>query len=281
MASRVDDRERARQADHTRCPHRACEQVFPIPEGFFGRPGRCPACGAALTLRPLFVWEAMERRELAYRAGDAAWLARREGAHLPPKGLRREAQCFHREAEETSEELRFDLRYEAGSDRPTPRIARCDELVVVLDDLRSQWNVGAIFRSAEGLGWGAVHLVGITPMPPAPGLSRVALGAEEQLPWDYHARVLELHAALVARGFTFVLLEQTDDAVDLEQLAVPEKLALVVGNEVGGVSAELLSCCPKRVAIPMAGQKASLNAAVAFGIAAHGLARAWRQAYAD
>lgn len=262
----------------SRCPHRGCDEVFEIPEGQVGRAGRCPACGAPLTLRPLPVWDEMERRERAFRANDGAWIQRHERAPRPPGGERRRRQCFHApdDADPAARDqaLRQDLRYEAGRDLPAPRGARDEGLAVVLDDLRSQWNVGAIFRTAEALGWGRVHLVGITPMPPAPGLVRVALGAERQLPWDYHARALDLLDQLEGDGYEVWLLEQTDDAVPLAQLeaALPERLALVVGNEVGGVSPELLAACPRRVAIPLAGRKASLNAAVAFGIAAQQLA---------
>jgi tRNA G18 (ribose-2'-O)-methylase SpoU len=111
-------------------------------------------------------------------------------------------------------------------------------------------------------------LCGITPIPPAKRVTRVSLGAEDILPWEYHASSLAGVRQLQAEGFTLVALEVTSDAVTLDSFIPPEKCALIIGNEVSGVSKEVLAACGTRVAIPMAGRKASLNAAIAFGIAA-------------
>jgi tRNA G18 (ribose-2'-O)-methylase SpoU len=187
----------------------------------------------------------------------------------------RQRRLLYHEPRAPSSERRHDVQYEPSVDHPTPRQAPIPQLVVVLDDLRSQWNVGSIFRTVDGAGWGGIHLCGITPMPPSRGLLRVSLGAEEYVPWDYRAQVLETLAGRAGAGFTPVALEQTDDACDLYAFDPPRRMALVVGNEVAGVSREALQTCPARVCIPLFGRKASLNAAVAFGVAALELRRRW------
>ena len=220
--------------------------------------------------RPLAIWDRIERREAAFAAGHQAGLQRLAELSGKPFSAKRTQVLCHRE-QRAGNDLgpHYDPMYEAGADYSAPRREARTELCVVLDDLRSQWNVGAVFRSAECLGWGQIRLCGITPIPPAPGLVRVSLGAESTVRWHYHAHIVACLRALAAEGYTLIALEQTADALALDDAPAPAKLALVLGNEVGGVSPEALAQCALRVAIPLAGRKASLNVAVAFGIAGH------------
>jgi tRNA G18 (ribose-2'-O)-methylase SpoU len=244
-----------------------------VADASVGRPVRCEACGRDFTARPRELWSILERREAKLRRGDprGALGARERSAepqrrwldHPPPEGDPRGAT------------LARDAAYEASVDR-RERAEPAVDIVGVLDDVRSQWNVGAIFRTAEAAGFAGLTLAGITPSPPAAGVLKTALGAEEMLPWTYRASVVE---ALQDAGRELVALELTPDSTSVFDFEPPKKLALVAGNEVAGVSAEARALCPRRIHIPMAGRKGSLNVAVAFGVAAFALARAWRRAH--
>ncbi len=145
-------------------------------------------------------------------------------------------------------------------------------LVVVAHDLRSAYNVGSIFRTADSAGLAGVVLAGFTATPDHRGVAKTALGAQDAVPWrhteDVHAALAELRA----QGYTIAALERTPDAVDPS--AVPASafpLALVLGNEVHGVPPDVLAAADLVVGLPQYGVKASLNVSVAFGVAAYGL----------
>ena len=140
-------------------------------------------------------------------------------------------------------------------------------MVVVLDNIRSLLNVGAIFRAADGMGVEKLMLCGITGYPPQGGIAKTALGAEESVPWEYHQDAAAVVMALKDNGFEIVLLEQTHEALSLEMYVPKGPVCLVVGNEVDGVSEGLLPLADAAVEIPMTGIKNSLNVAVAFGVA--------------
>ncbi len=142
-------------------------------------------------------------------------------------------------------------------------------LEVILDNLRSAWNVGSIFRSADGAGVARLHLCGITPDPENPAVRKTALGAEKCVPWVAHADGVEAARALRSSGAVLWALEGGPDAEPLIRVPVPENttLALVVGSELGGVDPGILDVCDRIVYLPMAGTKTSLNVAVACGIA--------------
>ncbi len=153
--------------------------------------------------------------------------------------------------------------------------------VVLLDDIRSLWNVGSTFRTADACGVERLLLTGITGCPPRQEISKTALGAEESVAWSYHADPLEALEEVSTAGYTPVALESSDRAVPLQQMRWPDRLCLVVGNEVAGVSKALLTDCAHRVFIPMGGVKESFNVAVAFGIAAHHAAMALAPAHPE
>jgi tRNA G18 (ribose-2'-O)-methylase SpoU len=141
-------------------------------------------------------------------------------------------------------------------------------LVAVVDNIRSLWNVGSIFRSADACGVRELVLTGISGCPPRPEISKTALGAEQAVPWSYRADPLEALERLRGEGYGTVALETSPEAVPLTGMRWPLRTCLVVGNEVAGVSPPLLEACEHHVRIPMYGIKNSLNVAVAFGIAA-------------
>lgn len=146
-------------------------------------------------------------------------------------------------------------------------------LSVLVEDVRSLWNVGSIFRSADGAGFGQLHLSGITGCPPRKEIAKVSLGAEDHLSWKYYLSAVDIIPQLRADGVMIVGLERNADSIDLKrtldvgQLRTP--LCLVVGNEVTGLSVETLQMCDVVCHLPMRGFKESLNVAVAFGIASY------------
>jgi tRNA G18 (ribose-2'-O)-methylase SpoU len=143
----------------------------------------------------------------------------------------------------------------------------------VLEDIRSLWNVGAIFRTADGAGFAPLYLCGITGCPPHKAIAKTSLGAEETVPWEHCASTLEILPQLRAAGIRLVALEKTDQSVPLQEAvaagAVKPPLCLIVGNEVAGLSAETLGAADMHCHLPMRGVKGSLNVAVAFGVAAY------------
>jgi len=159
----------------------------------------------------------------------------------------------------------------ADPDRP----ARFSAL---LEDIRSLWNVGSIFRSADGAGFGELYLCGITGCPPNKAIAKTSLGAEEHLAWAHHNNALDVLPKLVAKGVQIVALEKTETSVLLDDAiksgALKPPLCLIVGNEVAGISAEGLSQAALVCHLPMRGMKTSLNVAVAFGIAAYAIRQA-------
>lgn len=142
-------------------------------------------------------------------------------------------------------------------------------LEALLDNVRSLFNVGSIFRSADGAGLQRLHLCGITPTPENPKLAKTALGAEQAVDWHYQRNGVDAVAALRSQGFTIWALEEHPQAESLMTVTLPQQpLVLVVGSEVTGVDPGILAHCDKIVAIPMYGVKRSLNVATAFGVAA-------------
>jgi len=148
------------------------------------------------------------------------------------------------------------------------------KISAILDNIRSAWNVGAIFRTADGLGVNKLYLCGITPTPENESVHKTSLGAEESLTWEYAPNALEMAKKLKIEGYRLIALEQDKRAIQIGAIsfAVPdERIVVVVGNEVTGVDPEILDLCDKIIYIPMRGQKKSFNVEVAFGIAVHTL----------
>ena len=141
-------------------------------------------------------------------------------------------------------------------------------VVLVLDNVRSAHNVGSAFRTADAFGVDKVYLGGICPVPPSPELRKVALGAEEVVPFEHVSDVKALVHNLQAQGFTVIAVEQTVHSVKLGDFhrEAGRKYALVFGNEVDGVQQEVVDACDFSLEIPQRGTKHSLNVSVSVGI---------------
>ncbi len=154
------------------------------------------------------------------------------------------------------------------SQEEAARIANRLPIVIVVDNVRSLFNVGSIFRSADGAGVAHLYLCGITPTPANPKLAKTALGAELTVPWRYFANSLDCIAQLQRAGYCLWALEETPAALSIFDAPLPvAPLALIVGNEVSGIDPALLAAADVTVALPMYGTKRSLNVATAFGAA--------------
>lgn len=147
---------------------------------------------------------------------------------------------------------------------------------VVLDNLRSAFNVGSIFRTADAGAVSHLHLCGMTAHPPHRKLEKTALGAFDYVPWTYYERNVDAVEGLKTQGILTVAVEITDDAVPLAEFVWPQPVAIVLGNEVTGVAARVLKRCDAVVAIPMHGYKNSINVATAFGIVLYDILGRWR-----
>ena len=150
------------------------------------------------------------------------------------------------------------------------------ERAVLLDNIRSAWNVGSIFRSADGFGFTHAYLCGITPTPENDGVQKTSLGAEDSVPWSYHKDAVQLVKGLKREGWVILGLEEDPRGIvvnefDFTNGGIRRDTALLVGNEITGVDPELLELCDQIISIPMRGDKKSLNAAIAFGVAAYAL----------
>ncbi len=150
-------------------------------------------------------------------------------------------------------------------------------IFALAENIRSLYNVGALFRTAEGAGVTELYLTGISGCPPHKEIRKVALGAEENVPWQYHKDSLAIVHQLQQKGVRIVALETVPQSVQYDEVDWQFPLCLVVGNEYHGISAELMQEADLIVSIPMRGRKVSLNVAVAFGIAVYELARAAQQ----
>ena len=141
-------------------------------------------------------------------------------------------------------------------------------LVVVMDNVRSMHNVGAAFRTADAFLIEKIVLCGITPQPPHREIHKAALGATESVDWEYYEDVAEALQVLKKDQYNIVGIEQTTDSVLLTDYKVDntQKYAVVLGNEVDGVSNEALPLCDTLIEIPQLGTKHSLNVSVCGGV---------------
>jgi 23S rRNA (guanosine2251-2'-O)-methyltransferase len=143
--------------------------------------------------------------------------------------------------------------------------------VVVIHNVRSALNVGSIFRTADAAGVGKIYVCGYSPTPKHDKVRKTALGAEESVPWECHRQTWRLLERLKQEGYRIVALEQTKGSENVFTFRPRFPVALVVGNEVRGLSRPILDRADAVIEIPMRGAKESLNVAVAFGIAAYQL----------
>jgi 23S rRNA (guanosine2251-2'-O)-methyltransferase len=178
-------------------------------------------------------------------------------------------------------------REDSESAKNCKKEERGKNFAVLLDNIRSAWNVGSILRSADGFGFTHAYLCGIAPTPENETVQKTSLGAEESVTWSYHKDALKLVKGLKKEGWKIFALEEDERAIAITNASTAgldtiskntrstrpsaQREVLIVGNEVTGVDPELLDLCDTIYYIPMHGQKRSFNVAIAFGIAAYAL----------
>lgn len=145
----------------------------------------------------------------------------------------------------------------------------------LLDNIRSAWNVGSMFRSADAAALAGLYLTGMTCTPPRPDLEKTALGATLTVPWDYWRDPVAAARAVRDQGRALIVVEQVPRARDWREFTFPFPCCFVVGHEVAGVKPGIVELADHAVQIPMAGLKKSLNVAVCFGLLAFAIRSAW------
>ncbi len=146
---------------------------------------------------------------------------------------------------------------------------------IVLDNIRSAFNVGSIFRTSDAGAVEHIHLCGMCAHPPHKKLEKTALGAFEYVPWTYYERTKDVLATLGEQGVPRIGIEITDDAIPMTHFEWPQPVAIVFGNEVTGINEKNLARCDAVVKIPMQGYKNSMNVATAFGIVLYDILNKW------
>ncbi len=141
-------------------------------------------------------------------------------------------------------------------------------IVIVLDNIRSMHNVGSVFRTADAFLIKGIYLGGFSPQPPHRDIHKTALGATETVDWTYFPETTDAINALKQDGYEVWAIEQTEGSLMLNDLWMEknEKIAVVFGNELEGVSADVIKLCNGCIEIPQFGMKHSLNVSVAAGI---------------
>ena len=150
------------------------------------------------------------------------------------------------------------------------------EVVGILNDIRSLHNVGSMFRTADGAGFSKLFLCGITPTPldrmgnVKQEFAKTALHAEKMVPWEHQKSIVRVINKLKKDGFVIYGVEQDKNSISYTKIPKTAKqIAIVMGNEVEGISKKILNMCDDILEIPMHGGKESLNVSVAFGIVAY------------
>lgn len=154
-------------------------------------------------------------------------------------------------------------------------------LFIVLDNIRSIYNVGAMFRTCDAILAEKMFLCGITGHPPRKDIDKVALGAVEVVPWEYTPNVVETLVKLKEKGVKICALELTKQSVHYREAKYEFPMALIVGNEVTGISDEAMPYVDFAIDIPMLGRANSLNVATAFGVAAFEIHYQFQQQLSD
>jgi tRNA G18 (ribose-2'-O)-methylase SpoU len=152
-------------------------------------------------------------------------------------------------------------------------VSRKINAVLILPDIRSAYNVGAIFRTADAVGISKVYLAGITPTPvdqfgrTRNDIAKASLGAEKTVSWEYVKTLAPLVKKLKKNGYEIIAIEQAANSTDYKKIKVSGKAAFILGAEVSGLPKKVLDLCDGIAEIPMAGEKESLNVSVAAGVA--------------
>jgi 23S rRNA (guanosine2251-2'-O)-methyltransferase len=150
-------------------------------------------------------------------------------------------------------------------------------VAVLLDNVRSMYNVGAFFRTADGVGLEKLCLGGITAHPPKKAISKTALGAEEVVPWEHDWDAARMAQELRSKGFEIAAIETSLQAVDLFEWQPKFPVCVAFGHEIDGLRPQLLEMADTHVRIPMLGKKSALNVATAAGVVLYELLRKYRR----
>jgi len=137
---------------------------------------------------------------------------------------------------------------------------------IVLEDIRSLYNVGSIFRTADAVRVDSIHICGITGKPPRKEISKTALGAQDTVPWEFFPTALDSVNALKKRGIHVMGVEHTDQSRSLYETEIHFPIAFVFGYEIEGIRTETLEACDSVMDIPMFGFKGSLNVGVSCAV---------------
>jgi len=143
----------------------------------------------------------------------------------------------------------------------------------LVENIRSVHNVGAIFRTADGIGAEKLYLAGYTAYPPRQDLKKVSLGAEESVPWEHFENPMDAVKIIKSKGISIIALEQTRFSKSIYDFNWKFPICIILGNEVKGVSEDLLNVSDDCFEIPMKGIKQSLNVSVAAGVVGYEIAR--------
>ena len=149
-------------------------------------------------------------------------------------------------------------------------------LYLILDDLRSAFNVGSIFRSAECFGVSHIYLCGYTPTPDNKKVRKTAMGTDKYVKWSPHSSVEQVVTKLKKDGITIYALETTTHSIDISQTKFKKKCALILGNEAIGISEETLKLADEIIQIPLSGWKNSLNVGACTAICCYEISRQWK-----
>ncbi len=147
------------------------------------------------------------------------------------------------------------------------------QAILVLHDIRSAQNVGSLFRTSDAVGISKIYLSSVTPTPvdrfgrDRSDIAKTALGAEKSIAWEMYEDIFIVISKYKEQGYTIIAIEQSENSVDYKTVKITEKTLFILGNEVTGLSEEILKSVDIVAQIPMAGEKESLNVSVAGGIA--------------
>lgn len=142
-------------------------------------------------------------------------------------------------------------------------------IYVIADNIRSLYNVGAIFRTSDGIMAEKIYLCGMTGIPPRREIDKTSLGACEVVPWEYREKAVDVIKELKQKGVQIVALELTENSEHYAEAQFKFPCALIVGHEINGIKDDIMPYVDKAIEIPMLGRANSLNVANAFGIAAY------------
>jgi len=171
--------------------------------------------------------------------------------------------------------------YYAGTPREEWRTAPANPVHVVLDNLRSAYNVGSIFRTSDAGAVAHIHLCGMSAHPPHRKIEKTSLGAFAYVPWTYYERTGDAIDRLHAEGVPIVAVEVRPNAISHTMYPWPKPVAVVFGNEVFGIADKTIARCDAVVQIPMLGHKNTINVATAFGIVLFEILRRWNALATD